>query len=44
MGAEAIREHHDYFSGSSFYDDFVKIDSTEHSIDETTKEIKGLLV
>lgn len=43
MGAEAIQEHHDYFSSSSFYDDFVKIDSTEHSVDETISEIKGLL-
>ena len=42
MGAEAVQEHHNYFSSSSFYNDFVKIDSTEHSIDETLNEIKGL--
>lgn len=43
MGAEAVQEHHDYFSTSSFYDDFIKIDSTGHSIDETLEEIRGLL-
>jgi len=43
MGAEAIQVHHDYFSSSSFYDDFIKIDSTEHSIDETIATIKEML-
>ncbi|MEI6481692.1 MAG: hypothetical protein WCO19_05340 [Candidatus Saccharibacteria bacterium] len=43
MGEEAVQEHHDYFSTNKFYDDFVKIDSTEHDIDETVTAIVGLL-
>lgn len=39
MGAEAIKEHHDYFSNATFYHDFIRIDSTTHSEDDTVKKI-----
>ena len=39
MGAKAVKEHHDYFSSASFYGDFIKIDSSDHSAGETTSEI-----
>lgn len=43
MGAETISEHHDYFSNAAFYDDFIKLDSTSHSEDETANEILEIL-
>lgn len=43
QGEETIKEHHDYFSNASFYDDFVKIDSTSHTIDETIGEIMAII-
>ncbi len=44
MGEKAIQEHHDYFSSNEFYDDFIKIDSTKQTIDETVNSIAKLLV
>jgi broad-specificity NMP kinase len=43
MGEEAVQEHHDYFSSSPFYDDFVKLDTTDHSVQETVEEIEKLI-
>ncbi|HJQ08274.1 MAG TPA: adenylyl-sulfate kinase [Candidatus Saccharimonadales bacterium] len=43
QGAEAVKEHHSYFSNASFYNDFVKIDSTSHTVDETIADIKRTL-
>lgn len=43
MGNEAINVHHDYFSSSEFYRDFTKLDTTEHTIEETVEELKGML-
>lgn len=39
MGHEAVAKHHAYFSSSSFYDDFVKLDTTSHTPEETTAAI-----
>jgi cytidylate kinase len=43
MGVETIERHRDHFSTSRVYDDFVKIDSTGHSIDETIAAVKDTL-
>ena len=43
MGRTAIQEHYDYFSTDDFYGDFVKIDSTQHSIDDSVSEIAKLV-
>lgn len=43
IGAATIRDHHDYFSSSRFYHDFARIDSTEHTVDESVRIIKALL-
>jgi hypothetical protein len=43
MGAEAVKEHHDYFSVASFYSGFTKIDSTGHAVDETIAAVKEIL-
>lgn len=43
MGEKAISEHHDYFSTNSFYSDFVKIDSSEHDIDQTVQAILDIV-
>lgn len=37
MGKEAIQEHHDDFSNNPYYTSFTKIDSSEHSVDETVE-------
>jgi len=44
MGAEAVREHHHYFSNASFYNDFTKLDSTNHKIDETVRILKEMVL
>ena len=39
MGKEAVKEHHKYFSSDGYFDDFIKLDTTEHSTDETVSRI-----
>lgn len=43
MGDEAVAEHHDYFSGAVFYHDFIKIDSTGDTVNQTIAKIMKLL-
>lgn len=43
MGAEAVKKHHDYFSNAAFYQDFVKVDSSNQGLDETVLAIKDIL-
>lgn len=43
MGAETIQEHRHFFSHARFCKDFVNVDSTEHSIDETIAAIKKVI-
>lgn len=42
MGEEAVQEHHNHFSNDNFYKDFAKVDSSEHSVDETISQILKL--
>lgn len=39
MGNEAVNEHHQHFSSDSFFQDFIKLDTTEHSADETVSKV-----
>ncbi len=43
MGPDAVGVHHNYFSNDPFYSDFVKIDSTTLSVDETVKQVSELI-
>ncbi len=43
MGDVAIKEHHAYFSNSSFFNDFTKLDTTEHTVDETVNKIVSII-
>jgi predicted kinase len=43
MGAEAVGEHHAQFSTDEFFNDFTKIDTTDHTADETVAEILKLI-
>ncbi len=43
MGDKAVQEHHDYFSSNKFYKDFTKIDSTNHTVNETVNALKEKL-
>ena len=43
MGKEAVNEHHTHFSSDSFFNDFIKLDTTNHSADETVTEILGIV-
>jgi len=43
LGFDAVKEHHNYFSDTRFYDDFTRIDSTSHSVEETTAEVMKML-
>lgn len=44
MGSNSVKEHHHHFSNDSFFDDFTKIDTTDHTAEETIEEILKLLV
>ncbi len=39
MGKEAVNEHHIHFSTDSFFRDFIKLDTSNHSVDETVATI-----
>lgn len=39
MGDAAVKKHHIHFSSDSFFDDFVKLDSTDHTTEETVSKI-----
>ena len=39
MGSEVVAVHHSHFSSNSFFDDFIRLDSTDQSEDETMSTI-----
>ncbi|MEX2006833.1 MAG: AAA family ATPase [Candidatus Saccharimonadales bacterium] len=39
MGGEAVGEHHSHFSNDNFFQDFIKLDTTDHTLDETVSKI-----
>lgn len=41
MGEEAVERHHGYFSEADYFKEFVTIDSTEHTIEETVALIQS---
>src|SRR3989338_9998498 len=43
MGKKAVAEHHRNFTKNKFYNDFITIDSTKHSVIKTVKEILKIL-
>jgi len=40
MGEKAARKHHDYFSSSHFFDDFIKLDTSAQTDQETVGLIR----
>jgi hypothetical protein len=43
MGGEAVKEHHSHFSTDSFFQDFVKVDTTAHTEEDTVNELLKML-
>lgn len=43
MGSDSVKEHHSHFSKDTFFDDFIKLDTTTHSTEETVSKIVELL-
>lgn len=43
QGAPAIKRHYEYFSTDRFFDDFIHVDSTDMTIDETVTNILAIL-
>ena len=43
MGLEAVNEHHSHFSSDGFFQDFVRIDTTDHSVDETAGKLLEMI-
>jgi 2-phosphoglycerate kinase len=39
MGQDAVNEHHKHFSTDSFFNDYIKLDTTNHTEDETVSKI-----
>jgi predicted kinase len=39
MGQEAVNEHHKHLSTDNFFSDFIKLDTSNHSADETVAKI-----
>jgi ABC-type cobalamin/Fe3+-siderophores transport system ATPase subunit len=43
QGAAAVERHHVHFSTDNFFKDFITIDTTNHSVGETIKEVREVL-
>ena len=43
MGGTTVALHHHHFSTEDFFKDFIKLDTTSHSVDETVKEVLRIL-
>ena len=43
MGEEIVKNHHNQFSNDDFYNDFVKLDTTLNSIDETVHGVLKII-
>lgn len=43
MGEQAVMEHHGYYSNSGYYEDFTRVDTTHHSVEDTVAEVKRLI-
>ena len=43
LGKESVAEHHDKFSNDRLFSAFTKLDTSNHSVDETVEEIKKVL-
>lgn len=43
MGLEAVKEHHAHFSTDDFYRDFIILDSTHQTAEQTVVEILSIL-
>jgi predicted kinase len=39
MGDAAVKEHHIHFSSDNFFQDFIKLDTTDHTEEETVSKI-----
>ncbi len=39
MGAEMVKEHHNHLSSSDLYSDFIKLDTTHHTVEETVSKV-----
>ncbi len=39
MGDKAVNEHHTHFSSDIFFEDFTKLDTTDHTEDETVSKV-----
>jgi hypothetical protein len=44
MGAEAVKQHHAYFSGTDYFKAFTRLDTTNHTVDESIAAIKELIL
>jgi predicted kinase len=42
MGGKAVQEHHSHFSNDTYFHDFIRLDTTTHSEDETVEKIINL--
>ena len=43
MGEQSVKRHHKYFSNDSAFDDFIKLDTTYQTEDQTVAEVLKLL-
>jgi adenylate kinase family enzyme len=43
QGEAAVERHHVHFSTDNFFRDFITIDTTNHSVEETVKEVQKVL-
>lgn len=43
MGEETVSRHQEYFASNQFYGDYQKLDTTNHTVDETVQSILDIL-
>lgn len=43
MGDAAVKEHHTHFSSDTSFKDFIKLDTTDHTVDETASKVLEIM-
>lgn len=43
MGTDSVEEHHEYFSTDPFFKDFIALDTSNQSVDETVQQVLTII-
>lgn len=43
MGSNSVAQHHEHFSNDNYFDDFIKLDTTHQTVDETVAKVLSIV-